>query len=59
VNRVLLFLLLDLDTEVAMRINSPHDVYYAIDGKRDIVAKSIDGEARTGLLLYDELPAAQ
>lgn len=59
VNRVFLFLFLGLGTDTAMRINSPHDVYYVIDGKRNIIAKSIDGEARTGLLLYDELPAAQ
>ncbi len=59
VNRVFLFLLLGLDTHTAMRINSPHDVYYVTDGANRVMAKSVDGDARTGLLLYDELPAAQ
>lgn len=58
VNRVFLKLWLGLDPECAMRINSPHDTIYLIEGREKIVAKSVTGLESEGLLFHlDRFPS--
>jgi broad specificity phosphatase PhoE len=58
VNRVFLKLWLGLDPECAMRINSPHDSIYVIEGRQKVVVKSVTGLESEGLLFHlDRFPS--
>jgi broad specificity phosphatase PhoE len=58
VNRVFLKLWLSLDTERAIRINSPHDTIYVIEGRHKVMARSVTGLESEGLLFHlDRFPS--
>jgi broad specificity phosphatase PhoE len=58
VNRVFLKLLLSLDPERAMRINSPHDTIYLIEGRHKVLSRSVTGLETEGFLFHlDRFPS--
>lgn len=58
VNRVFLKLWLSLDPEKAIRINSPHDTIYFIEGRHRVMARSVNGLESEGLLFHvDRFPS--
>lgn len=52
VNRVFLKLWLRLDPERILRINSPHDTIYVIEGRHKVIARSVNGLESEGLLFH-------
>jgi broad specificity phosphatase PhoE len=58
VNRVFLKLWLSLDPERVMRINSPHDTIYLIEGRHRVMARSVTGLETEGFLFHlDRFPS--
>ncbi len=58
VNRVFLKLWLSLDPEKAIRINSPHDTIYFIEGRHRVTARSVTGLETEGFLFHlDRFPS--
>jgi broad specificity phosphatase PhoE len=58
VNRVFLKLWLSLNPDRVMRINSPHDTIYLIEGRHRVVARSVTGLETEGFLFHmDRFPS--